>query len=235
MALEFKYLTKSILMEANEAAIREKRKNCVSRELIIALPDSYKAVVMWDTMFDPDERVLCLYINEELSSLFLSVSELRYETLPLGVKNDDGSYKFEKAEDTEKKRPYPNGREWTESVIKRPLRKQNSFREKILNIYGGCCAVCDISEKSLLRAAHIIDVAKGGSDNVNNGICLCVNHEVAFDKGLLIIHEDYSVTSEVNIGIKSLKIKLPIDPRMYPLSSNLTKKKINLCRAYNYM
>ncbi|ENX3946126.1 TPA: HNH endonuclease [Photobacterium damselae] len=226
MALEFKYMTKSILIEANEAAIREGRENCISRELIAALPDSYKAVVMWGAMFDSDERVLCLYINEELSSLFLNVSELRYETLPFGVKNDDGSYKFEKAEDTEKKRPYPNGREWTESVIKRPLRKQASFREKILNIYGGCCAVCDISEKALLRAAHIIDVSKGGSDNVNNGICLCVNHEVAFDKGLLIIHEDYSISSEFDIGIKSLRIRLPIAPNMYPLSSNLKKKKL---------
>ncbi|EEO05199.1 HNH endonuclease [Vibrio cholerae] len=233
MALEFKYLTKSILMEANEAAIREGRENSVSRKLIVALPDSYKAVVMWDAMFDPDERVLCLYINEEFSSLFLSVSELRYETLPLGVKNDDGSYEFENAEVTEKKRPYPNGREWTESVIKRPLRKQASFREKILKIYGGCCAVCDISEKSLLRAAHIIDVAKGGSDDVNNGICLCINHEVAFDKGLLIIHEDYSISSEYDIGIKSLKIRLPIDPCMYPLSSNLKMKKNSLCSTYD--
>ena len=59
MALEFKYLTKSILMEAKEAAIREGRENSVSRKLIVALPDSYKAVVMWDAMFDPDERVLC--------------------------------------------------------------------------------------------------------------------------------------------------------------------------------
>ncbi|MFG0732282.1 HNH endonuclease [Photobacterium damselae] len=225
MALEFKYMTKSILMEANEAAIREGRENYIYRELIVALPDSYKAVVMWDAMLHPDERVLCLYITEELSSLLLSVSELRYETLPLGVKHDNGCYQFEKAEYTEKKRPYPNGREWIESVIKRPLRKQASFREKILNIYGSCCAVCDISEKSLLRAAHIIDVAKGGSDNVNNGICLCVNHEVAFDKGLLIIHEDYSISSKFDIGIKSLKIRLPIARNMYPLSSNLKQKK----------
>lgn len=53
--------------------------------------------------------------------------------------------------------------------------------------YKSKCAVCGIQEPKILRAAHIVPVTKGGNDKISNGICLCTNHEIAFDNGLLKI------------------------------------------------
>ena len=45
-----------------------------------------------------------------------------------------------------------------------------------------------MKEPSILRAAHIVPVAKGGSDEIENGLCLCTNHEIAFDRCLIKRH-----------------------------------------------
>lgn len=88
--------------------------------------------------------------------------------------------------------PYRN-REWTEKVVKQPYRKQGKFRKDILKAYHSTCAICGIKEPKILRAAHIVPVAKGGSDEIQNGLCLCTNHEIAFDKGLLNIKPDRTI------------------------------------------
>ena len=63
--------------------------------------------------------------------------------------------------------------------------------------------ICGIQETKILRAAHIVPVAEGGSDEVQNGICLCTNHEIAYDNGLLKIKPDgmIEVVSQELTGI----------------------------------
>lgn len=61
------------------------------------------------------------------------------------------------------------------------------FRNMVLEAYGSQCAVCGCREEKLLQAAHIRAVADGGSDDVSNGICLCANHHLMFDKALIQI------------------------------------------------
>ena len=61
------------------------------------------------------------------------------------------------------------------------------FREKVLRRFGYKCAICRCYEKKLLQAAHIIAVRDNGRDNTNNGICLCANHHLMFDNGLIVI------------------------------------------------
>ena len=72
---------------------------------------------------------------------------------------------------------------------------QNFFREMILASYRSRCAVCSLPKANLLIAAHIIPWSINILLRMNprNGICMCVLHEKAFDKGLITISNDYNL------------------------------------------
>ena len=101
-------------------------------------------------------------------------------------------------------------------IIKKQLAKQGStdvprnrlttsrwnraqdFRQKVLSAYNYQCAICRCTEEKLLQAAHIIAVSQGGSDDTNNGICLCANHHLMLDQKLIDI--DYKNLELFNIS-----------------------------------
>ena len=70
---------------------------------------------------------------------------------------------------------------------------QGSFREAVINAYGGRCALSKIPEPLLLDAAHIIPDRDEdfGQPVVPNGIPLSKIHHAAFDAHLLGIDPDY--------------------------------------------
>lgn len=72
---------------------------------------------------------------------------------------------------------------------------QGFFRRSVLNIYGGRCCITGIGLKELLVASHIVPWAKDISNRTNpqNGLCLNVLHDKAFDKGLLTIMPDFTI------------------------------------------
>ena len=64
------------------------------------------------------------------------------------------------------------------------------FRQRVLTAYERRCAICDFDmriEDSLvaLDAAHIRWHARGGPDEVPNGLALCTFHHVTFDRGAI--------------------------------------------------
>lgn len=61
------------------------------------------------------------------------------------------------------------------------------FRSAVLEDFDKQCAVCRCKEEKLLEAAHITAVCDGGPDTVENGICLCANHHIMLDTGLITI------------------------------------------------
>lgn len=72
---------------------------------------------------------------------------------------------------------------------------QRFFRESIMANYRERCCVCGMPIPELLIASHIIPW-KAREDlrlNPSNGLCLCVLHDKAFDRGLLSIDVDYRV------------------------------------------
>ncbi len=142
---------------------------------------------------------------------FLDVSLLRFNSLRTLKRYEDGTVKYESDEEVESRRPYPNRREWQKIVVRKPVRKQAQFRRIVLEAYGNQCAVCSVNTPELLRAAHIISVVDGGDDSIKNGICLCVNHEIGFDRGILAITPERRVliNSENDLGIEYLEMRLP--------------------------
>ncbi|HUU91967.1 MAG TPA: HNH endonuclease [Phycisphaerae bacterium] len=72
---------------------------------------------------------------------------------------------------------------------------QHLFRSMVLSGYRDACAVCGIPISSLLMASHIVGWAQDPANRMNphNGICLCSLHDRAFDAGVLLVCEDYTV------------------------------------------
>lgn len=63
-------------------------------------------------------------------------------------------------------------------------KRNDEFREKVLQ-RDKFCQVCGCGNQYILEAAHIVPVKDYGSDDVQNGICLCRNHHKMFDTGQL--------------------------------------------------
>src|ERR1035438_1401280 len=70
---------------------------------------------------------------------------------------------------------------------------QASFREAVMNAYGGRCALSGLPESRLLDAAHIVADSHEmlGHAVVPNGIPLSKIHHAAFDAHLIGIDPDY--------------------------------------------
>ena len=72
-------------------------------------------------------------------------------------------------------------------------QRSNSFREGVLDAYCHQCAVCGI-QLEVIEAAHIVPHSHPeGVDEVSNGLALCSLHHRSYDKGLLYVHQDYSI------------------------------------------
>lgn len=80
-------------------------------------------------------------------------------------------------------------------------RRDRAFREKVLERWGKRCIVCGATEEQILEAAHIVSVKDGGSDDPENGYCLCANHHRMFDAKIMSVNMRlgfFSCTDEVD-------------------------------------
>ena len=66
--------------------------------------------------------------------------------------------------------------------------RDQKFRRNVMHVYGYRCAICGLQAK-LVHGSHIVPVASGGTDETVNGLCLCVLHHEAYDRGLLAIDD----------------------------------------------
>lgn len=224
---KIKYLTKKLLREINDASIREERNRAIREECVDEFPDDRKFPVIYHMYHTRDEIRLLIKLGDGDNEVgFIDVSTARYNTLPNAIFHDDGRVELEDLSVAEAKRPYPNGREWKEKVVRQPVRKQPAFRKGLLQAYEFQCAMCTINEPSLLRGAHIVDVADGGDDSIQNGICLCSNHERAFDKGIIEVTEDFSVRFRRDCNIPTFdRLRLPKNERERPSKKNIIIKQ----------
>lgn len=74
---------------------------------------------------------------------------------------------------------------------------QNLFREGLLDLWDGRCAVTGLAVPALLRASHIKPWADCETDaerlDVYNGILLAPHLDAAFDRGLITVADDGSI------------------------------------------
>lgn len=104
-------------------------------------------------------------------------------------------------------------------------RRDPRFRLSVYNAYKHKCAMCGI-QLELIEAAHIIPHSdERGTDEVNNGICLCRLHHGAYDNSLIFIDEQYNI--KINEQKISYLIKIGKDSGLHHLNT-ISFKKLNL-------
>lgn len=220
---EIGYLTKKLLIEFNMASIREKRNRSIKEDYLESLPEMYYPIkfIMYHNGMD-EVRTMVIF-DDKGTYAFLDMSARRFETIPVSVKDTNGNYSVLCESDIRENLPY-RGKEYTEKVAIKPYRKL-FFRSEILAIYKNQCAVCGNSNVNMLRAAHIKDAASGGIEEPCNGISLCANHEIAFDRGDLKITPDGEIISLVDDPtIKTSHIIYPESKEHWPSKENLKWK-----------
>jgi putative restriction endonuclease len=115
----------------------------------------------------------------------------------------------------------PEGKE--KSTIVKVRINQNFFRQMILANYKSRCSICSLPEANLLVAGHIIPWAANIHLRMNpkNGICMCVLHEKAFDKGLITINGNYEVV--FSAALKKLSDEIAVKRGFLPYEGNKIK------------
>lgn len=91
-----RYFTKTALIDANIAAIREKRTKVLNEEFVGTLPDDRIIPIVFAFIHcTVDEIRVKIAFGETGQTSFLDMSKSRYEALPFLKYNEDGSVEME--------------------------------------------------------------------------------------------------------------------------------------------
>lgn len=84
-------------------------------------------------------------------------------------------------------------KQYGETIAKARLH-QAHFRRETLAAYGHRCCICELRERPLLDAAHIVpDRLPEGVPTVRNGLAMCPTHHRAYDQSMVLVGEDFRV------------------------------------------
>lgn len=109
------------------------------------------------------------------------------------------------AEETMKKlgRAFGLEEHLTEKIVEQRIRlAQHRFAREVIHNCGGACVFCGFAphtlqeQSHLLRASHIKPWAASTSServDVHNGLAACPMHDVAFDRGYLMVNGGYRI------------------------------------------
>lgn len=76
-------------------------------------------------------------------------------------------------------------------------RRDPVFRKTVLEAYNYTCCICG-KKLGIVEAAHIIPHSLDSSNNhVTNGLALCVEHHVLYDKAILMPGPDYKLVFNI--------------------------------------
>lgn len=99
--------------------------------------------------------------------------------------------------------PRPAGKSEKPTTVMARLY-QSFFRRAILSSYESSCCICGNDLPQLLVASHIIPWASNKETRADpeNGLCLCVLHDKAFDRGLISLNKSYTIvlSSALNVS-----------------------------------
>ncbi len=85
---------------------------------------------------------------------------------------------------------------------------QNVFRQIVIANYSGRCAITGMNISDLLVASHILPWSKNEEERLNpeNGICLSLLYDKAYDKGYIGINERFEILLSKDLIMKSKEL-----------------------------
>jgi len=108
------------------------------------------------------------------------------------------------------------------------------FEKDVKDNFNYKCALCEIKESTFLVASHITSWADDVHNRLNpsNGICLCVFHDKAFDKGYIgfddnfkvVLHNKINQTGELFSLLKRIEGLEISKTKNHKISRDLLKK-----------
>lgn len=82
--------------------------------------------------------------------------------------------------------------------LRRNRPNQVRFAFQVFKRYGEVCAVCAVDVAGVVQAAHLVAKGKRGSDDPRNGLPLCANHHLAFDRGYWCMDPDLKLHAKAD-------------------------------------
>jgi len=135
--------------------------------------------------------------------------------------------------------PTPFSKAYAKTIVMARLH-QAHFRRDILTAYAQRCCICELRERPLLDAAHIVpDRLPEGVPEVRNGLAMCPTHHRAYDQNLVLVTEQYRVevqrdrllhasseaTKRTLVDFDGRRIWLPREKQLRPAPEFLRRKK----------
>lgn len=151
----------------------------------------------WATHLSPTgERIFCFHPN----LLPLAITALHEDDDPMDANVRQELAFAEILSPSRHRRAPASGVEERARRTVSSLVRDSRFRARVMGAYNRRCAMCDIG-LSLVQGAHIYPAsAPDSSDDVFNGIALCANHHVAFDRHQIAVHPgDLTITHRPDI------------------------------------
>jgi hypothetical protein len=98
-----------------------------------------------------------------------------------------------------------------ETALARRRRGQDRIRALTLRNYETSCAICDVRERSLLIASHIVPWSESSESrgDLTNVICLCRLHDPLFENGFWSLGDDFEVLVKPNVKAWAINAVLP--------------------------
>lgn len=174
--------------------------SCYEDILTKASEDGFADGLRWNRALGREEKYIA-FEPEFLEQYLLSLTDI-FE-IPVGDteldESEDDEDEFEEEADNSLDEDSDVGTH--EEFFERGERKRfvtekirdYKFRKKLLEIYTSGCAICGTKFQEILQGAHVVPVSNEGTDHQNNGILLCANHHLMFDRNLIVISEDFTV------------------------------------------
>lgn len=138
---------------------------------------------------------------------------------------------------------------WSNNEAGNIVRDQR-FSDRVTSAYQRLCAMCGL-DLDLIQGAHIYPASAPSSpDEPWNGLSLCANHHLAFDRHLawveptsrtIVYHPRVLEQLALNISVRMLvqgtfaKLAEPVAPALRPLTEMFLKRYAYFGESYDWV
>jgi 5-methylcytosine-specific restriction protein A len=130
-----------------------------------------------------DNRIIIELLGQNNISLPLPLYEITNSEIVNEIENEIKLLNFSNISQTEK-----------EVIVKNRIG-QNIFRENLFRLHQKCM-ICSLTNNQILRASHIKPWSESSNAeriNSNNGLLLCANHDLLFDRYLITFSDEGNI------------------------------------------